>query len=148
MPYGEQQKCVKIFNLEHFTGNSHCANLGAEIPLPHNEVEIENLKSILSQFGGERHSAFEVNAIKDDAGEWVDYSGNSVNIDQLSPVDTSFPHMMVYGENSDWTFGTNPFASSNAVIIKAICLKDPQLGKPFLLNEQNTIRLTFDRHNI
>ena len=124
----EHQNCYKTFIIEHGEdAYDVCIGLRAELPLPQSQIEAENLKSTLTNFGNYGFSAFFIDAKKNDDGDWVDYSGNLVNVDLLSPDDTYYQHMLVYGEHSDWTFGTQPFG--NSVHMRALCEKAPQLGK-------------------
>ena len=139
MPYGDQSMCTKIFDPRPYGawGQPFCNNLGAEAPLPQNQAEIEDLKSIATQLGGSGFLAFHLNAKKDYAsGQWVDHSGSLIDINVLSPYDTWSQTMYLYawngqngGEAQDWTFGTSPREWSDNVLFKDICLKAPQLGK-------------------
>ena len=75
------------------------------------------------EIGVEPNSGMPIGA-KQVNGQGFDYSGNPVNIDHLSLTDTWAEYLLLYGENSDFVFGTNfGFAMYNVV-----CEKAPQVG--------------------
>ena len=137
----EHQKCYKMLDRQKSSwAYGSCKFLDAYLPVPRTQSEVENLKTVLVEIGVDHDSALVIGAMKCDNFvafcdpiRWrsqYEYPGTpDFNIDMhliggLNP-DTSEDYVLLYGQDSDFTFGSD----SGDANVNPVCQKAPLTGR-------------------